>query len=258
MKRFLGIEVVSEVSESLAASAAHAAERMGDSRDALLDVLATFGDLVIAHKSSGVDKDLKPSFYGRWIYGPDYVIPEASGDTAKDRNRLNRSATYAFQAGALLSEGLAFPACVVASIDSEWKRCGIFSSCFLKASKVFGMEASERRSWLKSFAAIPAGSDSAKAVYTLLAAKDSVSANAWAKAFCPSVLPPAERRPKGAAAWFGDLLVLGSDPERVDSVVEFFESSDDLTADDLLVVEETLFRLGEAAAANRARIVEPV
>lgn len=256
--RFLGIEVSAEVPSMLADSAAFAAERMAESGDALLDVLGTFGDLAEAFRVSGVDGDLKPEFYGRWVFGPDFILPDEDGDTAAERRSLNRAAGYALQCGAFLSEGLALPACVTASIDREWKRPGVFAKCFMRAAKADGMEAADRRAWLKSFASIPANREASRAVFALLDLKDSASAKVWARYACKSVLPAEDRKPKSGNAWFRDLLGLSTDEARADTVCDFLAESDDLVADDLESVERLSLRVADACRRNRERITAPI
>ena len=56
-----------------------------------------------AFASQDGDKDLRPTFFGGWVYGPDYSLPDADGDEAGDRRRVNRSAGYAFRIGEYLN-----------------------------------------------------------------------------------------------------------------------------------------------------------
>ena len=233
-----------------------AAERMAESGDALLDVLGTFGTMAEAFASQDGDRDLRPTFYGGWVYGPDYTLPDADGDEAGDRRRVNRSAGYAFRIGEYLNATGrdSLPAAVTARIDGEWKRPGLFCSCFLKACKAAGLEPSDIRHEVAKFEAIPAGSQSSRAIYSRLASIDEKSAKPWAKAFARTMLAETDARPVTPSTLWRMLLAFASDTGQSDKAAEYFAESEDLPLSDVEQVEALLDLLAVATANNRKRM----
>ena len=232
-----------------------AAERMAESSSALLDVIGTFQKMSEAFADEEGDKSLQPQFLGGWLYGVDYVLPDADGDEKRERGRMNRSSTHAFAIGDFLNLTGAgeMPVATTARLDSEWKRPGVFASCFLKAVKAAKREPSEIRLEAKKFAEIPAGPQSARAIYARLASIDEKSAKPWAVAFARTLLEEKTAKPASPSALWRLLVTFGSDEVLRSKAVEYLRESDDLSGEDLGSVVSLLGDLSEAAKANHER-----